>query len=86
MGGKYLTWLRDSNELLNDPKALKERLQTDGYLLLRDFHKQELVNHAYTEMLQHLQLLGRLDPDSPLEEGIIGEKNKGFGLPTAGKR
>lgn len=75
-GSRYLTELRGANDLLDDPEALRARLQEDGYLLLRDFHDREQVLEARAEMLRKLRDMGRLDPGAPLEEGRIGEGNK----------
>ncbi|NGP44909.1 phytanoyl-CoA dioxygenase family protein [Bacillaceae bacterium SIJ1] len=77
MDSKYLTELRSSNDILDDTDALRARLQEDGYLLIRGFHDRDTVMKARTEFLQKLQQNGRLDPDAPLEEGVIGPENKG---------
>lgn len=77
MGGKYLTELRDSNDILEDTEALRKRLQEDGYLLIRGFHNREEVLAARMEFLKSLQAAGKVDPNSPLEEGVIGPENKG---------
>lgn len=80
MDGKYLTWLKDSNDIGDDFVALRARLQEDGYLLIRGFHAQELVDNARLEMLGQLQSLGRLDAGYPVAEGRIETSNKGFGF------
>lgn len=77
MGGKYLTELRDSNDILEDTEALRKRLQEEGYLLIRGFHNRDEVLAARMEFLKSLQAAGKVDPDSPLEEGVIGPENKG---------
>lgn len=77
MGSKYLTELRSSNDILNDTEALRQRLQEDGYLLIRGFHDREEVLEARMEFLRSLQAAGKLDPNAPIEEGIIGPENKG---------
>ncbi|WP_422657526.1 phytanoyl-CoA dioxygenase family protein [Paenibacillus sp. EC2-1] len=77
MGSTYLTELRSSNDILNDTEALRQRLQEDGYLLIRGFHDREEVLEARMEFLRSLQAAGKLDPDAPIEEGIIGPENKG---------
>ncbi|RKX42433.1 MAG: hypothetical protein DRP64_09845 [Verrucomicrobia bacterium] len=35
--------LRESNDLLDDAAALRNRMENDGYLLLRDFHDRDEV-------------------------------------------
>lgn len=77
MGSKYLTELRSSNDILEDAEALRRRLQEDGYLLIRGFHERETVLQARREFLRNLAEQGKLDPSAPLEEGVIGEGNKG---------
>ncbi|WP_067621821.1 phytanoyl-CoA dioxygenase family protein [Alicyclobacillus acidiphilus] len=76
MGGKYLTELRDSNDVIDDWTALRGRLQEDGYLLIRNFHDRDLVLNAKAEFLQALHEMGRLDPAFPVEQGVIGQSNK----------
>lgn len=77
MGSKYLTELRSSNDILNDTEALRQRLQEEGYLLIRGFHDREEVLKARMEFLQSLQVAGKLDPNAPIEEGVIGPENRG---------
>ena len=43
LGGKYLGWLREANDLLGDREALQARLEEDGYLLIRGLHDPEKV-------------------------------------------
>lgn len=76
-GGKYLTELRDCNDMLEDTEALRNRLQEDGYLLIRGFHKREQVLNARMEFLRKLEAMGRLDPHALVEDGVIGSENKG---------
>lgn len=84
MGGKYLTELRSSNELLHDMDALRARLEEDGYLLLRQFHDPAQVNEARLGMLRKLAELGKIDLRHPLEDGVIAHGARGamFGGPS----
>lgn len=75
--GKYLTELSDCNDILEDTEALRNRLQEDGYLLIRGFHKREQVLNARMEFLRKLEAMGRLDPHAFVEDGVIGSENKG---------
>ncbi|OIB04771.1 phytanoyl-CoA dioxygenase [Paenibacillus sp. LC231] len=75
-GGKYLTELRDCNDILEEPGALRNRLQEDGYLLIRGFHKRDQVLNARMEFLRKLEAMGRLDPHALVEDGVIGAENK----------
>lgn len=78
MGGRYLTELRDANDILDDVGALRKRLQEDGYLLIRGFHDREAVLRARLEVLERLHEQGKLSAGHPLEDGVIGPANKGF--------
>jgi ectoine hydroxylase-related dioxygenase (phytanoyl-CoA dioxygenase family) len=51
MGGAYLTELRDSNDILKDAAALNKRMQEDGYLFIRGFHKRDRVLAAREEII-----------------------------------
>ncbi|MBO9608791.1 MAG: phytanoyl-CoA dioxygenase family protein [Paenibacillaceae bacterium] len=78
LGGKYLTEMRDANDIIGDEAALQARMAEDGYLLIRGFHDREDVLQARREMLALMQEQGRLAPDAPTEEGRIGAEGKGF--------
>ncbi len=73
---RYMTELRDANDVLHDTDALRERLENDGYLLIRGFHDRDKVLKARRNMLSKLQKMGRLMPDTELEDGIIGPEAK----------
>jgi hypothetical protein len=77
MGSRYVTELRSSNDILQDDAALRQRMQEDGYLLIRGFHNRDDVMEARKEFLLKLQGIGRLTADSDPAEGIIGPDNKG---------
>jgi hypothetical protein len=79
MGGKYLTELRDSNDIMDDFVKLRERMVEDGYLLIRGFHDRDQVLSARNEYLHQLHEMGRLAPGTAIEEGAIGSENKGAG-------
>ncbi|WP_195574158.1 phytanoyl-CoA dioxygenase family protein [Paenibacillus sp. 1001270B_150601_E10] len=76
MGSRYLTELRCSKDILQDTKALRERLQEDGYLFIRGFHNREEVLQARMEFLRKLESMGRIAPGTPLEQGVIAKENK----------
>jgi hypothetical protein len=75
MGGKYLTELRNSNDILGDVAALQKRMAEDGYLLIRGFHDSDKVQRARLAILQRLAAEGRLAADLPVAEGIAGKKS-----------
>jgi len=57
--------LRNSNDILNDVAALRDRLQTDGYLLLRSLLDREGILAARQEIVARLSRLGFLDRNFP---------------------
>ena len=63
--------LRDSNDIRDDAPALRERLESDGYLLIRGFHDPQQVLAVRREILLRLQERGQLDENSPLMDGVV---------------
>jgi hypothetical protein len=76
MGGPHLTELRDSNDLLNDIQALRERLEEDGYLLIRGFHERGQVLEARRSILEKMDRMGKLDRDTLLEDGVMADGSR----------
>lgn len=74
------TELRESNDILHDPMALKERMSEDGYLLIRDLHDKDEVLSARKVILEKLDSKGMLLPDTPLMDGIY---NPDYPEPTS---
>ncbi|HEV2474798.1 MAG TPA: phytanoyl-CoA dioxygenase family protein [Chthonomonadales bacterium] len=77
MGGPYLGMLRESSSLLGDQPALKERLEEDGYLLLRGLHRKERVLAARRLILANLDANDQIDRAFPVIEGVIKEGARG---------
>ncbi|MBA3442113.1 MAG: phytanoyl-CoA dioxygenase family protein [Pyrinomonadaceae bacterium] len=72
VSGKYLqNDLRSSNDLIDDPEALRQRMADDGYLLIRGLHERESVLAARQELLEKMAERGLLHPDTPLMDGQI---------------
>ena len=63
--------MRESNEIFDDPEALRKRLNEDGFLFLRGFHDRNEVLSVRRDILQIMATTGELDPDAPLMEGVI---------------
>lgn len=63
--------LRESQHLPGDASALRARLQTQGYLLLRGLLPRAAVLQARQTVLQHLQTHQALLPATPLLEGVM---------------
>lgn len=62
--------LRDSSALLGDTRALRERLASDGYLLLRGFHPRDEVLRARAAILDFVAAAGALAPEAAREDGV----------------
>ncbi|MBM3213973.1 phytanoyl-CoA dioxygenase family protein [Candidatus Poribacteria bacterium] len=77
LGGKYLGSLRESNDVVGDPSALRARLEEDGYLLIRRLHDPAKVQAARRVYLENLKAGGKLDPARPMDEGAIAEGQRG---------
>ncbi len=83
MGSKYLTELRDSNDILENTKALRQRMQEDGYLLIRDFHNRSEVLEARMGIIRKIDKRGKIERRYPLKEAIIRGGNKGISFQGA---
>ena len=73
LGGKYLGWLREANDLLGDREALQARLKEDGYLLIRGLHDPEKVKATRRFLLEKLDENEQLDRAYPLLDGVPAE-------------
>lgn len=72
VGGPYLTTdLRESNDILHDGVRLRERMESDGYLLIRRLRDPQLVLTARRQILETMHGQGLLMPGAELMEGII---------------
>jgi len=63
-------WLVDSTELRHDAAALNDRLETDGYLYLRNALPPELVAAARRSVCEKLLQDGFLDAKAPVLDAI----------------
>jgi hypothetical protein len=84
MNSAYLTELKCSNDILDNPEKLRQRMQEEGYLLIRDFHNREQVLAARRNVLDKLHEMGRLSPNHPIEDGVVGTENRGAFFGGAG--
>ncbi|KRF02280.1 phytanoyl-CoA dioxygenase [Paenibacillus sp. Soil766] len=76
MPGQHLTELRSSNDIFHDIEALRERMEEDGYLLIRGFHNRDMVLEARTSILEKMAQMGKLDRDTQLEDGVMADGSK----------
>ena len=72
--------LRESNDILNTPETLHERIAEDGYLLIRGLHDKDAVLSARQQILEKLAEKDMLAPDTPLMDGIF---NPDYPQPTS---
>ena len=54
-----------SDDILDDPAALRERLAQEGYLYIPGFFDREGVRAARAEFIRRLESFGGLDPAFP---------------------
>lgn len=62
--------LRESSDVRHDAKALRNRMEEDGYLFIRDFFPRELIRRGRMGILEALRDAGNLF-EGPPEEGIL---------------
>ena len=63
--------LRDANGLLDQPEALRARLDDDGYLYVRDFFDLDLIRAGRRAIFEQVAREGLLDSDHDLMDGVI---------------
>lgn len=69
---KYLTLkMEDANSLLGDTEALRQKINEDGFLLLRKLHDPQAVLNARRDILNVMSQRGKLDPDAPPMDGAV---------------
>ena len=74
------TNLRESNDILDTPETLHDRIAEDGYLLIRGLHDKDAVLSARQQILEKLAEKDMLAPDTPLMDGIF---NPDYPKPTS---
>ena len=77
LGSRYLGTLREANALRDDPPALRQRMEEDGYLLLRGFHDRAKVAAARAAILEGLAANGQIDRAYPLEAAVAAPCGRG---------
>lgn len=66
-----LGYVTASNDILDHPAALRDRLERDGYLYIRNFFDPELILAARRSIFERAAREGKLDPAYDLMEGIV---------------
>lgn len=68
--------LRESNDILDDPVALRQRMRADGYIFLRDYLHRDEVLEARAEICRRLDAEGYLDRRYPLVDAVTAPGKK----------
>ena len=66
-------WLQDSSAIRNDPAALQQRMDENGYLYIKGFFKSDIILEAREALLKTLEKDGIFEPGAPLMDGILKE-------------
>ena len=62
--------LRRSDDVQDDPAALRERFAEDGYLFIPGFYPRDEVAEARRQLTATLARKGLLDPAYPVDQGV----------------
>ena len=68
--------LTDSNDILDDPEALQDRMREEGYLLLRGILNKDVVMGARREIFDKLASIAEIDSRYSVIEGISSGKSE----------
>ncbi|MEM8619076.1 MAG: phytanoyl-CoA dioxygenase family protein [Actinomycetota bacterium] len=66
--------LEPANDLINDPRALREAMDEQGYLFFRALLAEDTVLAARHEVLLKYAILGEVDDRGSVEEAIAGDR------------
>ena len=75
--GRTICQLEDSNHLLGDISALRQQIDSAGYLLLRGFFDSALISRARTEILNYMSLQGALQPGTAIDQAVASSERRG---------
>jgi hypothetical protein len=77
VGGKYLDLdLRESNDLLGNPEAQRQRMKEDGYLFFRGLQDRETVLRGRQRILEYIDAQGSIKPGTILDEAMVNFDGK----------
>ena len=68
--GQTICQLEGSNHLLGDISALRQQIDSAGYLLLRGFFDSALISSARREILNYMSLQGALQPGAAIDQAV----------------
>ncbi len=77
MDSSHLGTLRDSTPILHEPAELRDRMDEDGFLLLRGLHDRSRVQAVRDMILANLAENDQIDPAFPVEQGVVKAGGRG---------
>lgn len=75
-----MTELRESQALLGDMAALKQRMAEDGYVFMRGLLDRSKVLQARETILKHMEAHEALTPNTPLLEAVMPKGGKSVAM------
>jgi len=75
--GQTICQLEGSNHLLGDISALRQQIDSAGYLLLRGFFDSALISSARREILNYMSLQGALQPGAAIDQAVASSEQRG---------
>ena len=69
-------WLEESSAIRDNPAALQQSMEENGYLFIRDFFPREIILEARIRLLEKLAENDLFEPGCPLVDGIIKQGGK----------
>ena len=76
--GQTICQLEDSNHLLGDISALRQQIDSAGYLLLRGFFDSAQISRARREILNYMSLQGALQPGTAIDQAVAASDRRGI--------
>ena len=76
--GQTICQLEDSNHLLGDISALRQQIDSAGYLLLRGFFDSAQISRARREILNYMSLQGALQPGTAIDQAVASSDQRGI--------
>ena len=75
--GQTICQLEDSNHLIGDISALRQQIDSAGYLLLRGFFDSALISRARTEILNYMSSQGTLQQGAAIDQAVASSEQRG---------
>ncbi len=77
VGSKYFDLnLRESNDILGDPTALRQRMKEDGYLFIRGLQDRASVLRGQKRILEFIAEQDAIAPGTALNDAIVNPNGK----------